>query len=132
MRLAGRLGVVRDHDDGLVELAVEPVEQVEDLVGAPEPTTSAICGFLGVGFEPAMLEPQRDRRERMTDGVHPESRMIGDMKFHTHTRIDASVADRWKSTLGDDDLSDEARALAAAFGYEAPARPRGARTEFEL
>ena len=104
----------------------------EDLVGDPEPTTRAICDFLGVGFEPAMLEPQRDRRERMTDGVHPESRMIGDMKFHTHTRIDASVADRWKSTLGDDDLSDEARALAAAFGYEAPARPRGARTEFEL
>lgn len=104
----------------------------EDLVGAPEPTTRAICDFLGVAFEPAMLEPQRDRRGRMTDGVHPESRMIGDMKFHTHARIDASVADRWKAELGGRVLSDETLALAEAFGYEAGAAGRGERTEFEL
>ena len=31
-RASRRLGIVRDHDDRLAELAVEPVEQVEDLL----------------------------------------------------------------------------------------------------
>jgi hypothetical protein len=33
MRLLGRLRVVRHHDDRLAELAVEPLEQAEDLPG---------------------------------------------------------------------------------------------------
>lgn len=104
----------------------------EDLVGDPERTTRSLCGHLGVDFEPAMLEPQRDRHERMTDGVHPESRMIGDMKFHSHRSIDASVADRWKLAYHDDFLSDDTWELASALGYDAPAASRGEREEFEL
>jgi hypothetical protein len=104
----------------------------EDLVGEPERTSRALCGFVGVGFEPAMLEPQRDRRERMTDGVHPESRMIGDMKFHSHRGIDASVADQWKQEYRDDFLSDATWALASTLGYGESAPGRGERTEFEL
>ena len=33
MRALGGVRVVRHHDDGLLELPVEPLEQVEDLVG---------------------------------------------------------------------------------------------------
>ena len=79
-----------------------------------------------------MLEPQRDRQERMTDGIHPESRMIGDMKFHQHRTIDAGVADRWKSEVRTDFLSDETWALAATLGYERDAAGRTGRTVLEL
>ena len=44
-----------------------------------------LCGFLGLDFHPAMAAPLRGRRSRrMTDGLHAESRMLGDVKFHQH------------------------------------------------
>ncbi len=104
----------------------------EDLVTAPAPATVELCRFLGVPFEPAMLDPQRDRRERMTDGIHPESRMIGDMKFHQHRTIDAAVADRWKREVRADFLSDEAWALAATLGYDRAAAESAERTVLEI
>ena len=32
----------------------------------------------------------------MTDGLHAESRMLGDVKFHGHGRVDAAAAERWR------------------------------------
>jgi len=104
----------------------------EDLVTAPARTTGELCRFLGVPFEPTMLEPQRDRRARMTDGIHPESRMIGDMKFHQHRTIDPAVADRWKHEVRADFLSEEAWALAATLGYDRAAAKHAERTVLEI
>jgi hypothetical protein len=104
----------------------------EDLVRDPERTIRSLCGFVGVDFEPAMLEPRRDPCERMTDGVPPGSTMIGDMTFPSHRSIDASVADRWKQACHDDFLSDDTREVASALGFDALEASRGEREVFEL
>jgi len=104
----------------------------EDLVRAPRETLGGLCGFLGVDFEEAMLEPHGDPRERMTDGIYPASRMIGDMKFHEHSGIDASTADLWKRSYAADFLSDAAWRLAAELGYDERISPEQDREEFVI
>ncbi|HYO16003.1 MAG TPA: amino acid adenylation domain-containing protein, partial [Thermoanaerobaculia bacterium] len=94
----------------------------EDLVREPEPLLRELCGFLGLDFHPAMLRPYEDQSRRMTDGLHAESRMLGDVKFHTHSGIDAGAAERWREGFGEDLLGDPTARLAAALGYEVPVR----------
>jgi hypothetical protein len=48
----------------------------------------------------------------MTEGLHPNSRMLGDVNFHRHRGIEQQVAQRWRATLGEDSLSDLTRILA--------------------
>ncbi len=93
----------------------------EELVREPEREMRAICKFLEVDFEPAMLRPYEDKKARMTDGLHEASRMLGDVKFHQHQRIDASVADRWKQAEPARVLGEMTWALAQTLGY--PRRP---------
>jgi amino acid adenylation domain-containing protein len=92
----------------------------EDLVRRPRPVLEGVCGFLGLDFDPEMLQPYHDRQSRMTDGFHPLSKMLGDVKFHQHQAIDAEVADRWHqgppAALGG-----VTQRLAAALGYREPA-----------
>lgn len=104
----------------------------EDLVGDPRRTAGAICGLLGIELEESMLHPHDDSRRRMTDGLHSESRMIGDMKFHQHRRIDNTVADRWKEHYQVDFLADATRELAARLGYVETVAALHGRTEFEI
>jgi hypothetical protein len=79
-----------------------------------------------------MLNPQDDKKQRMTDGLHDVSRMIGDPKFHQFKRIEASVADQWKEAYETDFLSDATVQLAQTLGYrETVADVRG-RDEIEL
>ena len=94
----------------------------EDLVRDPEPVLRGLCEFLGLDFHPAMLQPYEDRSRRMTDGVHAESRMLGDVKFHTHSGIDASTAERWREAYQEDFLGLPTALTAAALGYEVRAR----------
>jgi len=88
----------------------------EDLVKAPQASIEGVCAFVGLPFEPSMLEPYQGKR--MTDGLHSESRMMGDPKFHRHQGIDAKVADRWQEARGA--LRAETLELAAELGYETP------------
>ncbi|MFL6291919.1 MAG: amino acid adenylation domain-containing protein, partial [Thermoanaerobaculia bacterium] len=90
----------------------------EELVRDPEPVLRGLCAFLGLDFHPAMLRPYEDRSRRMTDGVHAESRMLGDVKFHTHSGIDASTAERWREAYREDFLGLPTALMAAALGYE--------------
>ncbi|MES1242795.1 MAG: condensation domain-containing protein, partial [Acidobacteriota bacterium] len=90
----------------------------EDLVRDPEPVLRGICGFLGLDFQPAMLRPYEDRSRRMTDGLHAESRMLGDVKFHSHAGIDAGTADRWREAYPEGFLGVPTIRMAAALGYE--------------
>ncbi|MGB7925177.1 MAG: amino acid adenylation domain-containing protein, partial [Pyrinomonadaceae bacterium] len=90
----------------------------EDLVSSPREMMEKLCAFLGIGFDPGMLKPYEDRKGRMTDGVHAESRMIGDAKFHQHKSIDAHSAERWRGHFAHDFLGDVTWQLATALGYE--------------
>ena len=90
----------------------------EDLVAEPESTAQGICEFLKIDFDPEVLEPHKDKKARMTDGIHTGSRQIGDPKFHQHKRIDPSVADRWKETYQVDFLADITWQIAEGFGYQ--------------
>src|SRR5690606_4025484 len=93
-----------------------------DLVKMPEETLRSVSGFLGIGFEGEMLKPYDDRQSRMTDGLHQDSRMLGDVKFHRYQKVDAQVADRWRDRFSEDMLGAKTRELAAQLGY-APASP---------
>jgi thioesterase domain-containing protein len=103
----------------------------EDLVREPEPVLRGVCSFLGLDFHPATLRPYEDRKGRMTDGIHPESRMLGDVKFHEHQGIDAAVADRWKESGAADDLGEVTWQTAESLGYEPPAAAGGVDPRFQ-
>ena len=104
----------------------------ENLVGDPHGSIRKLCEFLHVDFEPAMLEPQNNRRERMTDGVHPDSRMIGDMKFHQHRGIASEVAETWRKAYPADFLAEETWQVATALGYEETVAQASKLKEFEI
>jgi amino acid adenylation domain-containing protein len=90
----------------------------EELVSRPRESVEQICTFLGVELHPDMLQPYKDGEKRMTDGILAESRMLGDVKFHSYTGIEASVGKRWKEHAEGDGLAEETRAVAALLGYE--------------
>jgi amino acid adenylation domain-containing protein len=69
----------------------------EDLVKRPEAVMKRVCSFLNLEYDTAMIEPHQGKVEKMTDGIHGLSRMLGDIKFHTHQMIDPDIADRWKA-----------------------------------
>ena len=89
----------------------------EDLVSAPQSSLEKVCDFLGVGFHPEVLNPYGDQSVRMTDAIHVHSRMLGDVKFAGHKRIDPSIADRWKGKIEESSLGDPTWELANKFGY---------------
>src|SRR6185369_10266291 len=100
----------------------------EDLVREPEAEMRRVSRFLGLDFDPAMLEPYAAGGRRMTDGVHALSKMLGDVKFHQHKAIDPEVAERWRESSEDLALGDETVALAASFGYATEPRRGAAET----
>ncbi|MES1243277.1 MAG: amino acid adenylation domain-containing protein, partial [Acidobacteriota bacterium] len=118
---------VASHRRILDHLATVPPERqarvrFEDLVAAPERTLRELCGRLGLDFDPAMARPYDDLGRRMADGLHAESRVLGDVKLAGHCAVDPAVADRWRADLSEADLGGPARELAVRFGYEqAPA-----------
>jgi amino acid adenylation domain-containing protein len=89
----------------------------EDLVSQPKPALEGVCKFLGLDFDPEMVQPYRNKKHKMTDGIHPLSKMLGDVKFHKHEGIDARAATRWKEDQTDEFLGDVTRKLAATLGY---------------
>lgn len=92
----------------------------EKLTRSAEQEVERMCGFIDVDFEPEMLAiyEEGDKKERMTDGIYEESRMLGDVKFHTHNRIDASAAERWRNHYRKDFLAWMTWDLAQSLGYE--------------
>ncbi|HEV7506854.1 MAG TPA: non-ribosomal peptide synthase/polyketide synthase [Thermoanaerobaculia bacterium] len=92
----------------------------EELVAEPERELRRICEFLGLEYDPGMALPYEKKAERMTDGIHAWSRMLGDVKFHQHSAVDASVAERWRQEYDQDFLGDPTWGLAAGLGYERP------------
>ncbi|HSG41053.1 MAG TPA: sulfotransferase, partial [Thermoanaerobaculia bacterium] len=93
------------------------VVRFEDVLTAPEVELRATCDFLGVAYHPDMAEPYKEKSARMTDGLHAWSRMLGDVKFHQHSGIDRSAADRWRELAREDFLGDVTWDLAEELGY---------------
>jgi amino acid adenylation domain-containing protein len=91
----------------------------EDLLEEPERALREICRFLGLEYHPDMAEPYERTSARMTDGIHAESRMLGDVKFHEHAAVDRSVAERWRERYSRDFVGGPTRELAARLGYDA-------------
>ncbi|MBF0101142.1 MAG: amino acid adenylation domain-containing protein [Desulfobacterales bacterium] len=91
----------------------------EEMTLQPEQSMKKLCSFIGIGFAPEMLAlyEAKEQRKRMTDGIHAESKMLGDIKFHTHNQIDASVSERWRSHYKEDFLGEPAWDMALALGY---------------
>ena len=96
----------------------------EELVKQPSKVLEGICGFLGLEFQSEMMQPYLEKQNRMTDGIHPLSRMLGDGKFHEHSEIDASVAERWREDYQEDFLSEITLQVAEALGYEKDSEAR--------
>ncbi len=89
----------------------------EELVSDPQPVMQRLCAFLQLEFDPGMVDPYKERSTRMSDGLHAQSRMLGDVKFHQHERIDASVAERWKAHYEEDFLGRVTWDVAVSLGY---------------
>jgi amino acid adenylation domain-containing protein len=118
----------RSHRNIEAFLAQVPAERVttvrfEALVADPRPVLEPLCAFLGVPFDEAMLDPYAQKQQRMTDGIHKLSKMVGDVKFHSHSKVDAQVADRWRQVYPESFLGEPARAVAAKLGYADVAAP---------
>ncbi|MEH2195513.1 MAG: amino acid adenylation domain-containing protein [Nostoc sp.] len=90
----------------------------EDIVSQPQTSIEGLCQFLGLEFHPDMLQPHKEKKQRMTDGIYAQSRMLGDVKFHEHQGINASTADSWKQYYSSDFLGDVAWRLAESLGYQ--------------
>jgi amino acid adenylation domain-containing protein/FkbH-like protein/non-ribosomal peptide synthase protein (TIGR01720 family)/FkbM family methyltransferase len=89
----------------------------EDIVKQPQKTIESLCQFLGVEFNPDMLQPYKEKKQRMTDGIYAESRMIGDVKFHKHQSINPNTIDQWKNYYDTDFLGNVTWRLAESFKY---------------
>jgi len=103
-----------------VEEARRHTLRFEDLVNDPEAAMRRLCDFLGLDFEPAVLEPFQGGR--MTEGVPGRFDSLGDPTFLTRDRIDADLGEVWKTVELRGQLSGESVRLAASLGYDLPAR----------
>jgi sulfotransferase family protein/thioesterase superfamily protein len=80
----GEIDTTRTHRVFFDELARKPVE-----------TMRALSAFLDIPFIAETADPyQHDPRSIMTDPVHSNARMLGDVKFQQHVRVRGERADR--------------------------------------
>jgi amino acid adenylation domain-containing protein len=86
-----------------------------EMTHAPAETARRLCDFIGIDYLPEMLDIHGGGR--MTDGPRAESRMLGDVKFHSHKGIDPAAADRWREIYDRDFLGAPAWAEAEKLGY---------------
>jgi thioester reductase-like protein len=84
----------------------------EEMVAAPEAPMRSLCQFLRVPFIESLLEPYSGER-MVPKGV---SSFIGDPNFGRHQKIEASLADAWRSSTLT--IQEETRRVAATLGYK--------------
>jgi amino acid adenylation domain-containing protein len=92
--------------------------QYEALVENPEKAARDICHFLNIEYTSGMLAIYQSQQLKMLDGIYPDSKMIGDIKFQQHKKISAASAYAWRSEYKQDFLSKDALELAKQLGYE--------------
>ncbi|GAB4199316.1 MAG: hypothetical protein OHK0022_19440 [Roseiflexaceae bacterium] len=85
----------------------------EDLVSQPEQTMRGVCDFLEIPYDPAVIQPYDNKRERMISG-------IGDPNILKHDKVDAKLSETWRKVKLAWRLGEPAQQLAAELGYELP------------
>ncbi len=115
---------VHSHQNILDFLATLPADRhatvgFEAITAAPRQEMDRLCAFIGLPFDESMLAlyEAKQKKRRMTDGLHAESKMLGDVKFHTHQGIDASVNERWRERYQNDFLGAMSWRMAQQLGY---------------
>ncbi|MBQ4878622.1 amino acid adenylation domain-containing protein [Pseudoalteromonas luteoviolacea] len=91
----------------------------EQLVADPSAEVQRLCEFLGINYDPTMLDVYDDQGKRMTGGKDSGSRMLGDVKFHTHKHIDAEVGAHWQAQARALQLTPQTQMMAQQLGYQA-------------
>jgi len=89
----------------------------ENLVRDTGPIVRRMCDFLGIEYREEMIRVYENTQSKMTDGIHPESKMLGDIKFFDHSGIEPRVIDRWKDNYKTGFLGDITLELAKSLGY---------------
>ncbi|WMO16066.1 non-ribosomal peptide synthetase [Pseudoalteromonas piscicida] len=89
----------------------------EQLVADPDGEVQRLCEFLGISYDPTMLDVYDDQGKRMTGGKDTGSRMLGDVKFHTHKRIEAGVGAHWQAQSRALQLAPLTQQMAQQLGY---------------
>ncbi len=87
----------------------------EDLVQNPQQAMRDLCHKLEIDFDPEMLNPYGG--DKMRDGVHEQSKMVGDPRFNSHKTIDPNLAFKWQTLPEGDRLSSFSTELAISLGY---------------
>jgi hypothetical protein len=102
---------------------VDPARQLrvyyEELVSRPEEVMRGVCAFLDLPYDPAVIQPYDNKRERMISG-------IGDPNILKHDRVDAALSETWRKVQLPYRLGAPAQQLAAELGYELPAESAAA------
>ncbi len=140
-RLLGELVWLISHRNAVEFLGRLPKQRqyhvrFEDLVREPKRTMEDLCRRFRLPFHPDLLNPYKDVGRKMVDGIHRESKPMGDTKFLEYGEINAGAADAWRDFSDGAPLSDITWQLASEFGYQLPdsagggsgdLRPKGAR-----
>lgn len=87
------------------------VVHYEKLVAEPLEAMEQLCQWLGLEVEPPMLDPRGRVPKGLTWGV-------GDEKILRHSKIDPSVAGRWRKQFDPGILDERARRLMKLIGVE--------------
>ena len=86
----------------------------ENLVSRPEETMRGVCDFLEIPYDPAVIQPYDNKRERMISGM-------GDPNILKHDQVDAKLGETWRRVKLAWQLGEPAQRLAAELEYELPA-----------
>ncbi|WP_111977559.1 non-ribosomal peptide synthetase [Algibacillus agarilyticus] len=119
----GELIWLQSHRNIFDFLSTIPAERqinvsFEDMTKQPETVVKQLCKFIDLDFSSDMLDLYNNQQKaRMTDGIHQESTMLGDVKFHTHKQIDAAISERWRKKYNKAFLGQPTLDMAKIFGY---------------
>jgi amino acid adenylation domain-containing protein len=94
------------------------IVKYEELVTNADEVVKGICDFLCIEYQEEMLKLYEKPKERMMDGVYPESKTIGDIKILSHTHIDPVSASRWSEKYTESFLGSVTVDTARSIGYQ--------------
>ena len=103
----------------------------ESLIGDPAATLAELCTFLGLGYEPAMLEYHRDDREWFKAKGRRDNQGAGekDQREYRNWQIHQPLMDKrfeWRRLLTPEEIAQveaECAPVMRHFGYEPEAMP---------
>jgi acyl transferase domain-containing protein len=121
-RLAEQVWQISNHNIATFLNGLNPschfLLRYEDLVADAEAAMQKLCDFLGLPFDPAVLNPYQG--QRMTDGVRAKSLAVDDPNFRQRDRIDPALADVWQSIQLPHPLSPISQRIADQYQYPLP------------